>query len=201
MTEAPKLSLKEKQWNLREDAILDAASELMSSKGYNAMTMDDVANLVGISKATLYIHFPSKHDLVVSVACRTLDQAYEQIAAIDPDLAPAARVRELVNKLIDCRYGAGAPPFIEAIGELIEVLATEPPFIERDQRNLSFIGEILTSAKNAKVLVEGIDVLVAVHIIIGTLRCVELQQILDQKKTTPEAIGDTLIRMLLKPGV
>lgn len=53
MTDSPKPSLKERQWKLREDAVLDAASELMLDKGYNAMTMDDIANHVGISKATL----------------------------------------------------------------------------------------------------------------------------------------------------
>ena len=57
MLDSPKLSLKERQWKLREDAILDAVAELLSTKGYNAMTMDDIANLVGISKATLYLHF------------------------------------------------------------------------------------------------------------------------------------------------
>ena len=72
-------SLKERQRKLREDAILDGAATLMDTKGFTAMTMDDVANEVGISKATLYQHFPSKGDLAVNVAVRVLDRAYEQI--------------------------------------------------------------------------------------------------------------------------
>lgn len=36
---SPRLSLKEKQKQLREDTILDAARRLMATQGYEAMTM------------------------------------------------------------------------------------------------------------------------------------------------------------------
>ena len=42
---------------LREDAILDACTRILVSKGLRPMTMDDVANEVGISKPSLYKHF------------------------------------------------------------------------------------------------------------------------------------------------
>jgi len=55
-----KFSFKDQAFKLRENAILDAATAVLGSKGYDLMTMDDVAGAVGISKPSLYKHFKSR---------------------------------------------------------------------------------------------------------------------------------------------
>ena len=60
MSILPRLSFKNQAFKLRESAILDAATAVLSQKGYDLMTMDDVAGAVGISKPSLYKHFKSK---------------------------------------------------------------------------------------------------------------------------------------------
>lgn len=191
-------SLKEKQWKLREDTILDAASELMSSKGYNAMTMDDVANLVGISKATLYQHFASKHDLVVNVACRTVDQAYERMESIDSSLPPAERLKLLIDRIIEVRYGPDSPPFIEAVGELIEICGSDHPFMQKEQRNIAFIIEVMKGAQADGATAPGVSPTVAVHVLMGAIRCVELERAIEQGETTPAVIAESLKNMMLR---
>jgi AcrR family transcriptional regulator len=198
MIDAPKPSLKERQWKLREDAILDAASELMASKGYNAMTMDDIANLVGISKATLYQHFSSKHDLVVSVACRTVDRAYEKMVSINPDLPPSERLGHLIDKIVEVRFGPDSPPFIEAVGELIEILGTDHPFMQKEMRNLKLIVGVMEEAQAAGALIPGVSVIVAVHVIMGTLRCIELERAIESGQTSPKEIAASIKLMMLK---
>jgi AcrR family transcriptional regulator len=47
----------------RRAAILDAALEVFSRRGYHATSIDDIAREGGISKALIYEHFASKHDL------------------------------------------------------------------------------------------------------------------------------------------
>ena len=47
-----------RQLEMREEAILDAAHQLLGKLGYEEMTMDVVAAEVGIAKASLYKHFP-----------------------------------------------------------------------------------------------------------------------------------------------
>jgi AcrR family transcriptional regulator len=197
MTDTARPSLKERQWKLREDAILDAASELMATKGYNAMTMDDIANLVGISKATLYQHFSSKHDLVVSVACRTVDRAYEKMESISPDLPAGERVAQLVDRMVEVRYGPESPPFIEAIGELTEVLGTDHPFLQKERRNLELVMGVMQEAQKAGALIPGVSVIVAVHVISGTLRSVELERAVEASQITPAEIAESVKRMVL----
>ena len=47
-------TLKEQQQRLREDVILQAVNGLLAEKGYDLMTVDEVAAVVGIAKASLY---------------------------------------------------------------------------------------------------------------------------------------------------
>ena len=55
----PKPSFQCRCW-LREQAIIDAVNRLLADKGFDAMTVDEVAGAVGIAKASLYANFPSK---------------------------------------------------------------------------------------------------------------------------------------------
>ncbi|NSY93519.1 TetR/AcrR family transcriptional regulator [Agrobacterium tumefaciens] len=48
----------------RDDAIIEAALELLAEKGYNGLTMTDVATRAGVSKATLYRRWTAKADVV-----------------------------------------------------------------------------------------------------------------------------------------
>jgi len=48
---------------MKED-ILKTAAELFLTYGFKSVTMDDIANAMGISKKTVYQHFENKNDLV-----------------------------------------------------------------------------------------------------------------------------------------
>ncbi len=60
-------SLKEKQRQEREALILQAAEEVLMEKGYHETSIDEIAARVGIAKGTVYLHFPSKEDLVIGL--------------------------------------------------------------------------------------------------------------------------------------
>ena len=47
-----------------EETILNKASELFLAQGFKSVTMDDIANELGISKKTIYQYYTSKPDLV-----------------------------------------------------------------------------------------------------------------------------------------
>ena len=66
MSTEPKLSFKQQQLIVRENAIVDATNNLLAKKGFEMMTMDEVAAEVGIAKASLYKHFPSKQALAAA---------------------------------------------------------------------------------------------------------------------------------------
>jgi AcrR family transcriptional regulator len=61
---------------------------LVAVKGHAAMSMDDLAAQVGISKPTLYAHFATKDDLVVEAATRDILQLSNQIEVLSAGQAP-----------------------------------------------------------------------------------------------------------------
>lgn len=104
-----KLSFKDQAFKLRENAILDAATSVLGSKGYDLMTMDDVAGLVGISKPSLYKHFKSKEDLVGETMIRLIDGAIEQLAQLDGIASPRGKLAALLEWALRVRLDGGLP--------------------------------------------------------------------------------------------
>ncbi|HEX5031773.1 MAG TPA: TetR/AcrR family transcriptional regulator [Candidatus Eisenbacteria bacterium] len=64
------------------DAILDATNDLLGRYGYNKMTVEDIADEVGIGKGTIYLHFPSKEEVVLSTIDRMVDRLLVKLAEI-----------------------------------------------------------------------------------------------------------------------
>ena len=63
----------------REVAIVETVMRLLAEKGFDAMTVDEVAADVGIAKASLYKHFASKEALAAAAMAQALDLALEQV--------------------------------------------------------------------------------------------------------------------------
>ena len=79
----PKLSFRQQMHLAREDAIIAAVNRLLADKGFDAMTVDEVAAEVGIAKASLYKHFPSKEDLAATAMARVMQLAVSFLAEVD----------------------------------------------------------------------------------------------------------------------
>lgn len=91
-TPPAKRSFREQMHLAREDAIIQAVNRLLAEKGFDAMTVDEVANEVGIAKASLYKHFPSKEDLAAAAMVRVMQRA---VAFLDSLEQPGQNVRPL----------------------------------------------------------------------------------------------------------
>jgi len=63
--------------------ILDIAEHLLQLRGYNAFSYQDIANEMGIRKASLHYHFPSKADLGAALAERHANRALTALQGVD----------------------------------------------------------------------------------------------------------------------
>lgn len=75
MARMARISYKEQVQRVREDAIVEAVNRLLATKGYDNMTVDEVAAEAGMAKASVYKHFASKEDLAGAAMVRALDRA------------------------------------------------------------------------------------------------------------------------------
>lgn len=62
----------------RKEEIIAAAARLFSEKSFHDVTMDQIANYVGVAKGTLYLYFDSKEKLYLEI----LEHTYQEIEAI-----------------------------------------------------------------------------------------------------------------------
>jgi AcrR family transcriptional regulator len=87
----------------RREQLLSVAATLFASTGYEATTMDQVAQAAGVTKPLLYQHFDSKHalyeELVTTAATALLDRL---AVAASPEASP----REKVERGFDAYFTA-----------------------------------------------------------------------------------------------
>lgn len=69
------------------EAILDGAERLM--RHGDAATISAVASEAGVSRPTVYAHFPDRRRLVEAVVQRTVERAMHAITAAEPEQGPA----------------------------------------------------------------------------------------------------------------
>lgn len=62
------VTLRERRRQMLREEILETARTMVAEQGYAAMSMDDLAARIGISKPTLYAHFATKDALVIEAA-------------------------------------------------------------------------------------------------------------------------------------
>ncbi|KAB1069671.1 TetR/AcrR family transcriptional regulator [Tamlana haliotis] len=65
-----------------KDKIIETSSELFSNLGFKSVTMDDIANEMGISKKTIYTYFDTKTKLIEATAIYKFDCISESIDCI-----------------------------------------------------------------------------------------------------------------------
>ncbi|CAN5371200.1 TetR/AcrR family transcriptional regulator [soil metagenome] len=81
------------QHSTKKTEILDFAQELIQRRGYNGFSYADVSQAVGIRKASIHHHFPSKEDLAVAVVRRYRDTFVSCLAKI------AVEEKDWLNKI------------------------------------------------------------------------------------------------------
>lgn len=143
MSILPKLSFKDQAFKLREQAIIEATTVVLSNKGYDLMTMDDVANAVGISKPSLYKHFKSKEELVGEALIRLLNGAIDYIAKLDKALDPKQKLSALLEWALRVRLEGGLP-FLPS---------TSPHVREMLMKNLKYMMRVLKLNRKLEALV------------------------------------------------
>jgi AcrR family transcriptional regulator len=186
------LTLRERQRQVREDAILDVAHDMLVGQGYDEMSMDDLAARVGISKATLYQHFDSKEELAINVIVRAMRQGEDFIASLDPALTAIERLGRVLRDAIEKRATFGSarlmlPP---------RVVMQHPRFQEQSSRLISAIGRLVDAAKDEGTLAPQFATPVVVRMLLTCMRETGYADLLARQECTLAELSDTLISIL-----
>lgn len=108
----------------KADDILSAARALIIRGGYNSFSYADISAVVGIRKASIHHHFPSKSDLVCALVKQYRAEVEAGLAALDQNLPdPLERLRAYVGYWEQCIAEATHPFCVCAL------LASEMPVL------------------------------------------------------------------------
>jgi hypothetical protein len=112
-------SFRDRQFRWREEAILEAANKLLARRGFETMSMDELAATVGIAKGSLYKHFDSKEALAAAAMTRLLRQIGAYLAAQAADALPIDRLKRLLTWALHER-AAGRMPLLPSTSQSVQ---------------------------------------------------------------------------------
>ena len=85
----------------RESEVLAAAVQVFYAKGYSAASVQDVADVVGVLKGSLYHYISSKEDLLFRICSDSQNQAVSIMDEVTKrDLPPRLRLETFLNEII-----------------------------------------------------------------------------------------------------
>lgn len=88
-----KKSFKIQMLAARETAIIQSVNRLLAEKGFDAMTVDEVAAEVGIAKASLYKHFTSKEELACAAMVTAMGKAQDFIKSLPAEQVAIDKIK------------------------------------------------------------------------------------------------------------
>ena len=147
------VSLRERRRLLLREEILEATHLLMAERGYAAMSMEELAARVGVSKPTLYSQFPTKEDLVAAMATQLLDSVFADVAAVAPGQSPLGRLLGILHTIVRVQLERRTIAMQLWMPEIIDILERNPA--TRDQ--LLRIDQVVVSLVRAAVAAEELD--------------------------------------------
>ncbi len=192
-------SLKERQLQLREDTILESTMRLVADKGYGAMTMDDVAGDVGISKATLYQHFKSKEDLVLNVVLKNIIEVSVKIQALDPKLRAVKRLKEVVKLIIEVRFGNSGLDCSDVEVTIKPLLKRSPEFLYHEKIIIDRMSEFIEAAKQDGDILPNLSTPILVHAFLGCIQNGAYYELLRNGTCNLSDLEDTIMGMIAAP--
>ena len=151
-------SFREQVLQVRERAIVASVNRLLAEKGYDAMTVDEVAADVGIAKASLYKHFDSKEALAAAAMVALLDRTLQFIAGLksQADLAgaklaprPIEHLERVVRWTLEVQLAGEMPALPAQNSALRKALGAHAGYLDRLIRVSEELGVWITAAQKS----------------------------------------------------
>ena len=101
MSTRPEVSLAQRKRQLVANELTEAALQLLASKGFDAVTIDEIATSAGVSKRTFFRYFASKEDVVVQFLADMGTGIRADLAARPAGELPSVTLRHAVSVPLD----------------------------------------------------------------------------------------------------
>ena len=144
-----KTSFRVQVLRAREDAIVASVNRLLAEKGFDVMTVDEVAADVGIAKASLYKHFTSKEQLAAAAMIAVLDRALVFLASLEapPRTSAVDQLRGVARWTMRVQLAGEMPSLPAQNSALRSSLMTNKVYLDRLMEVSDKLGAWITAAQ------------------------------------------------------
>ena len=126
-------SLKSRKQQVVRDALNAAALELFLTHGFEAVTVEEIAQAAGVSRRTFFRYYKSKEDVMVEHLDRDGERLLNELAARPLDEPPLLAIRNALIPAIE--YGLQEPDLVRDVTQLLrETSALRRALMERRNR-------------------------------------------------------------------
>jgi AcrR family transcriptional regulator len=152
----------------RWQQILDGAAEVFRTKGYAESTLRDVAEAVGIDRASLYYYVSGKEELLVELVRGPLTDIENRVNAIAASSAPAEeKLRDAIVSQLES-YEQGWPKsFVFLAQDLDRLGDPADDFVQLARRHHASLLRIIGEGQEAGIFRSDIDARLVMYGIIG----------------------------------
>jgi AcrR family transcriptional regulator len=189
------LPLRERRRLLLREEILQATRALAAEKGYAAMSMDELAARVGISKPTLYSYFDTKEDLIAAAAIHSMQQVMDIIEAELAGQTPLQRLSLILRTTLQILMDDGITPMRPMSPELMQLIRSREDttaYIRRiDAALLALIQQGIQQGEIDPAL-EASAIMLSFHALIHTLK---VECLINTELCSPVSMIDTLVTL------
>jgi AcrR family transcriptional regulator len=133
--------------------IYRAAAQIICEKGYDATSMNDIAEAVGLTKAGLYHHISGKSDLLFRIMNFGMDSLEEQVIIPARGIADAElRLRAIINNHVHLITSRSTPQGNNPVTIVVEEVGGLTPVDRRkiDDRKRMYVNLIRDTLSELK---------------------------------------------------
>ena len=147
-----RISLREQVQRVREEAVMAAVNRLLATKGYDAMTVDEVAAEAGLAKASLYTLFSSKEELAGAAMVAVLDRALGFVddrrrRAAESAIPALDQLKAVTRWAVQTQLEGEMPSLPAQNSNLTAALLSNEPYMDRLVALSTRLGTWITEAQ------------------------------------------------------
>lgn len=152
------------------DAILDATDSLLARYGYKKMTIDDLAQEVGIGKGSIYLHFSSKEEIVLSHIDRIIERLKGELEKIaKKNISPEETLEKMLLTRVLFRFDS-VQHYTQSMNDLLsslrsKLLARRKTYFEEEA---NIFASVIEAGQKEKIFSEGQALEIAETFLIAT---------------------------------
>jgi AcrR family transcriptional regulator len=177
--------------------IVTAARRHYFAHGFRGVTMDDLAEELGMSKKTLYASFPSKLDLLQAVL---IDKFRSVEADLDRVMSSSKDVLDALHQLLTCMQQHTEeiqPPFVRDIRreapEIFQLVQTQ-----RRKLIQYYFGKIFEDGRKAGIMRKDVSSRLMIEILVGVTEAIMNPTKMAELGLTPASGYVNIIKVILE---